>query len=130
MTSDITGTRPALSRLNRIGLVLAGLLGLTDVLSIPTTPAPGAGEEGPPVEVLIAATVLGVITLVAVVWAWRTGSRVAARIVAGSRILSAVTALPAFFVEGVPPLLVGLAAAGVLVTIITVGLVLSRPRPA
>lgn len=123
-----TSTTAALSRANRIGLVLAGLLGLFDLVSLLTTPAPGPGEEGPPVEVLVACTVLGAITLVGVVWAWRTGSRVAARVVAGSRILSAITSLPAFFVEGVPPAFVGLAAAGVLLTVVAVGLLLSRPR--
>lgn len=129
MTSEITAGAPALNVKNKIGLVLAGLLGTFDVLSL-LTPGPAPGEEGPPVEVLVATTVLGVITLIAVVWTWRTGSRVAARIVAGTRILSAITALPAFFVEGVPPAFVALAAVGVLLTVVAVGLVLSRPRPA
>lgn len=129
MTSDLSRTAPALSRTNKIGLALAALLGIVEVFSI-FTPSPGPGAEGPPIEVLVAGTVLGVITLVAVVWAWRTGSRVAARIVAGTRILSAITALPAFFVEGVPAVFVLWAAATVLLTVVCVGLVLSRPRSA
>lgn len=129
VTSDLSRTTPALSRTNKIGLALAALLGLSEVFSI-LVPSPGPGAEGPPIEVLVAGTVLGVITLVAVVWTWRTGSRVAARIVAGTRILSALTALPAFFVEGVPAAFVVWAAAGVVLTVICVGLVLSRPRSA
>ncbi|MGQ0573109.1 MAG: hypothetical protein ACT4RN_02770 [Pseudonocardia sp.] len=129
MTSDLSRTAPALSRTNKIGLALAALLGLVDVFAV-LTPSPGPGAEGPPIEVLVASSVLGVVTLVAVVWAWRTGSRVAARIVAGTRILSGLTALPAFFVEGVPAAFVVWAAATVVLTVVCVGMVLSRPRRA
>ncbi len=58
---------------------------------------------------------------------WRTGNRVSARIVAGSRILSLLSALPAFFVEGVPALLVASVAVFAVLTVVAVGLVLSRP---
>lgn len=75
----------------------------------------------------IADTVLGLITIAAVVWAWRSRSRVAARVVAGSRILSAITALPAFFVEGVPGAWIMIAAVTVVLTAVAVGLILTRP---
>jgi hypothetical protein len=117
----------ALGRTQRIGLGLAMVLGVLDALSLPLTPSTPPGAEGPPIEVLIATTVLGVITIAAVVWAWRTGSRVGVRIVAGSRILSALTALPAFFVEGVPAVFVILAAVFVVLTVVCVAMVLAGP---
>jgi hypothetical protein len=126
MTEPTTTTGTA-SRAHRIGLVLALVLGVLDALSLLLTPPPPPGEPGPPLEVLVASTVLGVITVIAAVWAWRTGSRIGVRIVAGSRILSAITALPAFFVEGVPAGWVILAAVFVLLTAVCVGLLFARP---
>ncbi|HST65882.1 MAG TPA: hypothetical protein VLM05_11905 [Mycobacteriales bacterium] len=82
---------------NKIGLVLAALLALGDVVSI-ANPTPD-GEEGPPLIVLVISLLIGVVTLVALVPAWRTGSRTALRAVAGTRIVSAILALPAFFVD-------------------------------
>jgi hypothetical protein len=85
------------SKLNKAGFVLALLLGLSDVASL-LQPTPD-GEVGPPLAILIIDALLGVITIVAVVYAWRTGSRGAVRIAAGARIVSMITALPAFFVD-------------------------------
>jgi hypothetical protein len=118
-----------LSVKNKVGLVLAGLLGLAD-LSSPFLPTDESAEAGPPMGVLVADAVLGLITIVAVIYTWRTANRVGARIVAGSRIISVLTAVPAFFVPGVPAAVVALVAAVVVVTIATVMLVLARPRPA
>jgi hypothetical protein len=112
---------------NKVGLVLATLLGLGDITGPFTVPSDG-GEAGPPMVVLIACAVLGVITVAGVVWAWRTGSRPAARIVAGTRILSALSSLPAFFVGGVPAVLVLIVATGILVTALTCFLVLRPAR--
>jgi len=111
------------------GLILAGLLGLFDMASLLAIPnLADSTEPGPPPEVLIADSVLGLITVAAVVWMFRTGSRTAARVICGSRILSALTALPAFFVPGVPAPFVLMAAAGVVLTVVCVYLVLARPR--
>ena len=113
---------------NKIGLVLAGLLALGDVTSPFTDLSnPSPGEQGPPMPVLAVGAVLGVITLVALVYTWRTGNRVGARVVAGSRILSVMLALPAFFVGGVPAGIVVLVAVIVVITLLTVWLVLARP---
>ncbi len=51
---------------------------------------------------LVLAAVLGLLDMVAVIYTWRTANRTGSRVVAGSRILSAITALPALFVRGVP----------------------------
>jgi hypothetical protein len=109
------------------GLVIAGLLGLSDIASLPF----GDGEH-PPLPVAAAGAVLGLITLVGAWYAWR-GRRGGIVAVIVSRLLSAATALPAFFVDGVPPGFVALAAFGVAVTLLAVGLVavgLRRPAEA
>jgi len=85
------------SKLNKAGFVLALLLGLSDLASL-LQPTPD-GQVGPPLAILIIDAVLGLITIVAVVYAWRTGNRGAVRIAAGARIVSMITALPAFFVD-------------------------------
>jgi hypothetical protein len=86
-----------LSAANRLGIGLAVLLSLMDFASllVPTPP----GEVGPPYVILLLAAALGVVTLVAVVIGWRSGSRGALRIAAGARVVSAITALPAFFLD-------------------------------
>ena len=125
---SVTSGAVRLSTRNKIGLALAVLLALADVLGVLAIPALAAsGEPGPPPEVMIACGVLGVITLVAVVYTVRSASRVGARITCASRILSALTSIPAFFVADVPAELVVLAAAGIVLTLISVFLVLARP---
>jgi hypothetical protein len=127
MTAAARTGNTALSTRNKAGLVLAGLLGLADIVSLGAIGQPDSGEAGPPVPVLIASAILGVITLIVMVYTWRTANRAGARLVAGTRVLSAITSLPAFFVSDVSPGLVALAAGGIIVTLIAVGLVLSRP---
>lgn len=120
---------PHVTSRNRIGLGLAGLLGVSDVVSI-LQPTPD-GEEGPPFVVLAIGLVLGLVTLAAMIPAWRTGNRTALRAVAGSRILSAILAVPAFFVD-IPPGLMALAALTVALTVVSVVLMLAtagRPAP-
>jgi hypothetical protein len=120
----------ALPTRNKVGLVLATVLALGDATSL-LFPATPEGEEGPPQVVLAVGTVLGLVTLVAVVIAWRSGSRKALRAVAGSRILSAILALPAFFVD-IPAGLLVVVAVSVALTVACVVLVLApaeRPVP-
>jgi hypothetical protein len=109
----------------RVGLVLAVVLGLADVVSA-FFPTPD-GEVGPPLAIVILGGVLGLATLAAVAVAWRSGRRGALRIVAGTRVLSAITALPAFFVD-VPAWLKLLVAVLVVLTVVCVVLVLSPAR--
>ena len=118
-----------LSVCNKIGLGLAAVLGLADVASLGTLGQQmDPGEQGPPAGVTIFSAVLGVITLVCVVIAWRSGSRPALRGVAGTRILSMILGLPAFFADGVPAGLVAFSAVGVVLTLACLALVLSRPK--
>jgi hypothetical protein len=126
-TSDASGSPTArLTRRNKIGLILAIVLGLGDLPSVLL--APSGDDVGPPMPVLILATLCGVVTVVSAWFAWRTVSRPAIRLIAGSRILSAITSLPAFFV-GPPVGLLIVAAVGVIITIIAIVLLLAPAGP-
>jgi hypothetical protein len=118
-----------ISTRQKVGLVLAGVM---SVINIPSVffPAPD-GDEGPPLAVLAVNSVLGIIGLVAVVIAWRSGNKAAIRVAAGTLILNAITSLPAFFVD-VPAGLKAVVGISVLVTVATVVLMFSparRPAP-
>jgi hypothetical protein len=111
----------------RVGLVIAAVLAVGDVVSA-FFPTPD-GAVGPPLPIVVLGGLLGIATLAAVVVAWRTGRRGALRIVAGTRVLSAITALPAFFVD-VPALVKLLVAVFVVLTVVSVVLVLAPARRA
>jgi hypothetical protein len=125
MTTMTTTATSASTRRQRVGLVLAGLLSLANVASA-FGPQPD-GDVGPPAVVLWAGTVLGVIGLAAVVVAWRTESRAALRVAAGSLIITALTAVPAFFVD-VPAAIKVLVSLSVLLTVVAVVLMFSSAR--
>lgn len=129
MTTETALPRAVLSTRNKIGLALCVLGCLGDVVSLAVTPnSPEEGVEvGPPTQVLVVSTLLGVIGLVAAYLVWRNGSRPAARLLAGTRILSALGGVPAFFAPDVPPGLVVLAAVGVVLSVVAVWLLLARP---
>ncbi|MFF3664339.1 hypothetical protein [Microtetraspora malaysiensis] len=99
------------------GLILSGLLGLVDVVTMPF----GDGEH-PPFAVAVAGAVLGLLTLVGVVLAWR-GGRAGAVVVIVTRLLSGLGAVPAFFADGVPGPVRVLAGLGVVLTLAGVALV-------
>ncbi len=112
----------------RVGLVLAAALGAGDVVGT-FFPTPD-GEIGPPLPVVLLGGLLGIVTLAAVVVAWRTRRRGALRLVAGTRVLSVIGALPAFFVD-VAPTVKLLVAVFVVLTVVCVVLVLApAPRTA
>ena len=127
-TTSRTRATTSFGRKNKIGLVLCGLLGLADTTSIALISQQSPGEPGPPAAVLVFAAVMGVVTVVSAIYTWRTRDRLGARIVAGSRVLSALTALPAFFVDDVGPGLVAGAGAGVVITLLAIWLLLSRDK--
>lgn len=112
------------STINKAGLGLAALLGVADVASVAfLTPD---GQVGPPLGIVILGGLLGLITLVGVGWATRTRSRGAVRVVAAARIISAITALPAFFVD-IPA---GLRLFAGLIVVLTVAVVVMILTPA
>jgi hypothetical protein len=128
MTSTSTAasavTSPVSTR-QKVGLVIAGLYSLTNVPSVFLPNGGGSGDQtGPPVSVLAVDSVLGLVGLVAVVLAWRSGSRAALRVAAGAIILITLTALPAFFVD-VPAAVKLLVGVSVLLTILAVVLMFS-----
>jgi hypothetical protein len=125
MTTNLAKAALApLSKLNKTGLVLAFLLGLADLTS-PFQPTPD-DQVGPPYPIMVLGGLLGLITVVGVVIAWRTARRGVVRVVAGARIISVITSLPAFFVD-VPA---GLKAIVGLFTIVTVAAVAMMLAPA
>jgi len=120
---------PPATTTQKVGLALAGLLSLVNIASV-VGPAP-EGEVGPPAVVLWAGTVLGVVGLVAVIVAWRTGSRSALRVAAGALVVTALTAVPALFVD-VPAFIKVFVAITVLASVAAVVLMFSssrRPAP-
>ena len=110
---------------NRIGLGLAAFLGLADVL-LSFVPVPET-DVGPPQWIVVLSGLLGPATLVAVPLAWRHGGRVALIAVAVTRVLSMLTAVPAFFVD-VPAVVTALVAVFVVLTVVCVALVLAPAR--
>ena len=128
-TGSTTGsTTTSFGLKNKIGLVLCGLLGVADTSSIALIGQLSPGEPGPPAAVLVFAAVMGVVTVAAAIYTWRTRGRLGARIVAGSRVRSALTALPAFCVADVSPGLVAGAGAGIIITLVGIWLLLSRDK--
>lgn len=107
----------------RVGLVLAILLGLANLpfLLIPTP----EGEDGPPMAILVLGAVLGVVSVVAAVLAWRTGSRTAVRVTAACVIVNAIVSVPAFFVDVDPGIKVAVTVS-VLLSVLCVVLLFDR----
>jgi hypothetical protein len=109
----------------KAGLVIAGLLSLVNVTSV-FFPTP-EGDEGPPYAVLVLGTILGVVGLVGVVIAWRTGNQAAFRVTAGALVINAIASLPAFFVD-VPAGLKLAVAISIVVTVLGIVLMFSTAR--
>lgn len=116
----------AVSVPHKVGLALATLLALGD-LAGPFTVAPAANEVGPPAGVLWLGFALGTVTLLTVLWALRTDAPIARWLVAGSRTLSLLLALPALVLDVPTPITV-LVGVAVLATATVVVLVLIPTR--
>ncbi|MDT5337492.1 MAG: hypothetical protein QOD90_2997 [Mycobacterium sp.] len=98
----------------RAGLVLFGLLSLTDVvMTFVTSP-----NEGPPPSIVISGFILGVVSLVLIALVLRTGSRALLAVLVACRVASALTAVPAFLIDGVPGPFVVLAATFCVLTVV------------
>ena len=85
------------------------------------------GDVGPPRWIVVLSGLLGVATLIAVFLAWRNGGRGAIWAVVVTRVLSMLTAVPAFFVD-VPPIVRVLVGVFVVLTVVCVALVLAPAR--
>ena len=116
-----------MSVLYRSGVVLLGVLSVIEL----TGPLTTDGQHPPMIIALIGAA-LGLLSIVLAVLAWR-GRTAAAVGLCVLRMLSALTALPAFWVTGVPGPVVAVAGTSIVLTIVGVVLTLAglrRPVPA
>lgn len=114
-----------MSRSYRTGLVILGVLSLLDVAG----PLMTDGDH-PPMSVALIGCALGLVSLACLWPAWRGSTRAVLPLVV-LRLLSALSAAPAFFVADVPGAIRVLAAAIVLVTLGAVAMVVgARPRQA
>jgi len=105
------------------GLAVCALLAVVDIVSLVGLGA----DDGPPVPVVVLSAVLGVITLVGARMAWR-GGRSGVVTVIVSRVISALAALPAFFVDDVPDWVAPVSGIFVVLTIVGVGLLVVSLR--
>ncbi len=122
--SPTTTTSPTTTR-QKVGLVLTAVLSVINIASV-LFPTPD-GDEGPPFAILLVSAVIGLVGLVAVVIAWRSGSMVAIRVAAGTLILNVLTALPAFFVDVPAGVKLGVGV-GVLASVLAIVLIFSTSR--
>lgn len=106
----------------KAGLIILAVLSVLDLL----LPLLSDGEH-PPIAVALAASVVGLISLVLIVSAWRGATR-AMPVLIVLRMLSALSAVPAFMAPDVPAPTVGTAALVVALTLVGVALVVIGPR--
>ena len=109
----------------KAGLVIAGLLSLVNAVGA-FFPTP-EGEEGPPLAVLVLGSILGVVGLIGVFIAWRTGNQAAFRVIAGALVINVIASLPAFFVD-VPAGVKLAVAISVVITVLAIVLMFSAAR--
>ncbi|WP_285683661.1 hypothetical protein [Actinoplanes sp. NBRC 103695] len=102
----------------RTGLVVAVLLGVIDLANPFTTDG-----EHPPMVIALITAALGVVTIVGAVPAWRSRSRGGVVAIVVSRLLSAVSALPALVVSDVPGWIRVLSVVFALITLASVAMI-------
>ena len=111
-----------MSALYRSGVVLLGILSVIDL----TAPLYTDGQH-PPMIIAVIGSVLGLVGIVLAVFAWR--GRTAAAVGLGVvRVLSALTAVPAFWVTGVPGPVMAVAGSFIVLTIVGIVLTLAGLR--
>ncbi len=84
-----------LTRENKIGLVLAFLLGLADIAFLGAVT--GDSADKPPMAVVVLSVAIGVVSLALVVVAWRNPTRPVLIAIIVLRVLSALGDIPGFF---------------------------------
>ena len=106
----------------RAGLVVLGVLSLGDLAAPLLTDG-----ETPPLSIALIGAGLGLASLILIAFAWQ--GRVAAAVgVVAIRVLSALTAVPAFLFDGVPTLPRVLAGIAITLTVLGGVLVLAGVR--
>jgi hypothetical protein len=111
-----------MNRFSRAGLIILGVVSLGD-LSAPLL----TDGQHPPMSIALIGSALGLISLVLFGLAWR-GAKAAAIALVVVRVLSALTAVPAFTVAGVPTTAMVLAGIAITATLVAAVLVLSGIR--
>lgn len=106
----------------KAGLVILGLLALVD-LSAPFI----TDGEHPPLAVALISAALGLASLVCLPAAWK-GSRTATLALAGTRVVSVLLAVPAFFVGGIPAGVFAIVGVTLALTVLGVVLALAGTR--
>ncbi len=109
-----------MSRSFRTGLAVLAVLSLLDVAGPLMT-----NGDNPPMSVALVGSVIGLASCVCVYLAWKGAHRAVLPLVV-LRLLSALTAVPAFFVADVPAAIRALAGVIVLLSIVGVALVVGE----
>lgn len=109
-------------KLRRTGLVILALLALADL----ATPVITDGQS-PPMSVALVVAGLGAVSLSMAALAW-SGRNWPAVVLIVIRLLSAVAAVPALYIDTVPPPVRAVAAAGIALTVVGVVLLLAGFR--
>lgn len=125
MTTMTVDARPVATSRVRAGLLISAFLGIGQLPFLFIQPTDG--QEGPPLSVAIVATLIGLVSVVCAIVAWKHGNRLAIRINAAVLILNAVLSLPAFFAD-VSAWIQVVAAIGVVLTVAALVLTLRRER--
>jgi hypothetical protein len=111
-----------MTRFSRVGLVILGVTALGDL----STPLLTDGQH-PPMSIALVGAGIGVISIVLAIFAWR-GHAPAAIALVVARVLSALTAVPAFTEPGVPVGPMVLAGLFIAATVVGIVFVLSGVR--
>jgi hypothetical protein len=111
-----------MSALYRGGIVLLGVISVLDLAA----PLYTDGQH-PPMFIALIGSALGLISIVLAVLAWR-GRAAAAIGLCVVRVLSALTAVPAFWETGVPGPIMALAGSFIVLTVVGVVLTLAGLR--
>jgi len=109
------------STVNKVGLGMQFVYGLVNIPSI--LQEPGTDKQmGPPMGILWADTVLGVILVLAVLLAWRQGSRSIAWLASTANVGISLTGVPVFFIDGLPSWVEPVVAASIVWTVVSIAL--------
>jgi hypothetical protein len=125
MTTTTTAPHPVATSAFRAGLAISALVGVANIL-FTLVPTP-AGEDGPPVAVVVVSAGLGLLSIVCAVAAWRSANRLAVRLNAAALIIEALLTMPGFFVD-IDAWIKIVGALAIILTVVALVLTLRRER--